>query len=49
MDLEGWGLPAWTYRDPDFFALEIARIFRPAWQIAGHESEPWTISARTSS
>jgi phenylpropionate dioxygenase-like ring-hydroxylating dioxygenase large terminal subunit len=39
MDLEGWGLPAWTYRDPDFFALEIARIFRPAWQIAGHESE----------
>ncbi|ANI79843.1 aromatic ring-hydroxylating oxygenase subunit alpha [Sphingobium sp. EP60837] len=39
MDLEGWGLPAWTYRDPDFFALEIARIFRPAWQIAGHESD----------
>jgi phenylpropionate dioxygenase-like ring-hydroxylating dioxygenase large terminal subunit len=39
MGLEGWSLPAWTYRDPDFFAIEIARIFRPSWQIAGHESD----------
>ena len=39
MDVEGWSLPAWTYRDPEFFALELARIFRPSWQIAGHESD----------
>jgi phenylpropionate dioxygenase-like ring-hydroxylating dioxygenase large terminal subunit len=39
MDLEGWSLPAWTYRDPEVFALEVARIFRPSWQIVGHESD----------
>lgn len=39
MALEGWSLPAWTYRDPEFFALEMERIFRPSWQIAGHESD----------
>jgi phenylpropionate dioxygenase-like ring-hydroxylating dioxygenase large terminal subunit len=39
MGLEGWSLPVWTYRDPDFFALETARIFRPSWQIVGHESD----------
>jgi phenylpropionate dioxygenase-like ring-hydroxylating dioxygenase large terminal subunit len=32
-------LPAWTYRDPDFFAAEVKRIFRPAWQIVCHESD----------
>ena len=35
----GWGLPAWTYRDAEFFAVEIERIFRPAWQIVAHESD----------
>lgn len=35
----GWSLPAWTYRDPDFFAAEVERIFRPAWQIVCHESD----------
>src|SRR3546814_3379557 len=27
--LAGWSLPAWTYRDPEFFALELDRVFRP--------------------
>ena len=35
----GWSLPAWTYSDPDFFAAEVKRIFRPAWQIVAHESD----------
>ncbi|BBD98264.1 aromatic ring-hydroxylating dioxygenase subunit alpha [Sphingobium amiense] len=35
----GWSLPAWTYGDPDFFAAEVERVFRPAWQIAAHESD----------
>lgn len=34
-----WGLPGWTYHDPDFFAAEMARIIRPSWQIACHESD----------
>lgn len=25
----GWSLPAWTYSDPEFFAAEVERIFRP--------------------
>jgi len=33
-----WGLPGWTYRDPDFFDAECARIFRRSWQIVAHES-----------
>lgn len=33
------GLPAWTYVDPDFFALERERLFRPTWQIVCHESD----------
>ena len=37
--LDGWSLPAWTYRDPEFFALEQERIFRPSWQIVCHESD----------
>ena len=37
--LEGWSLPAWTYRDPEFFALEQDRIFARAWQIVCHESD----------
>ncbi|MFZ2996688.1 aromatic ring-hydroxylating oxygenase subunit alpha [Sphingobium sp.] len=34
-----YSLPAWTYHDPEFFALEIQRIFRPAWQIVCHASD----------
>ena len=37
--LEGWSLPAWTYRDAEFFALESERIFRPSWQVVCHESD----------
>jgi len=37
--LEGWSLPAWTYSDPEFFALECERVFRPSWQIVCHESD----------
>jgi phenylpropionate dioxygenase-like ring-hydroxylating dioxygenase large terminal subunit len=32
-------LPAWTYSDPGFFALEKERVFAPAWQIVCHESD----------
>ena len=34
-----WSLPGWTYHDPDFFAAEQDRIFRPSWQIVCHVSE----------
>ena len=34
-----WSLPAWTYADADFHAAEIARVFRPSWQIVCHESD----------
>ncbi len=37
--LEGWSLPAWTYSDPEFFALEQERVFRPSWQIVCHQNE----------
>jgi carnitine monooxygenase subunit len=37
--LDGWSLPAWTYSDPAFYALEVERIFRPSWQIVCHESD----------
>jgi phenylpropionate dioxygenase-like ring-hydroxylating dioxygenase large terminal subunit len=36
---EGWSLPAWTYSDPEFFAAEIDRVFRPSWQVVCHESD----------
>lgn len=32
-------LPGWTYGDRDFFEAEIARIFRPSWQIVAHDSD----------
>jgi len=32
-------LPAWTYRDPDFFAAEQRTVFRPSWQIVCHLSD----------
>ena len=29
-------LPAWIYRDADFFAAEARAVFRPSWQIVCH-------------
>ena len=29
-------LPAWLYRDEEFFAHEAERVFRPSWQIVCH-------------
>jgi len=37
--LDGWSLPAWTYRDAEFYELEKARVFRPSWQVVCHESD----------
>lgn len=37
--LDDWGLPAWTYHDADFYAVERERIFRPSWQIVCHDSD----------
>lgn len=34
-----WSLPAWLYTDPEYFALETARVIRPSWQIVCHESD----------
>lgn len=30
------GLPAWVYSHPELTRLEVERILRPSWQIAGH-------------
>ncbi len=32
-------LPAWIYRDPEFFEAEKARVLRAAWQIVCHVSD----------
>ena len=32
-------LPAWVYNDPRLTQLEIERILKPSWQIAGHISQ----------
>lgn len=37
--LEGWSLPAWTYRDAEFFELEKERVFAPSWQVVCHVSD----------
>jgi phenylpropionate dioxygenase-like ring-hydroxylating dioxygenase large terminal subunit len=37
--LDGWSLPAWTYRDSEFFELEKERVFAPSWQVVCHESD----------
>ena len=37
--LDGWSLPAWTYSDPDFYAAEMERVFRPTWQIVCHDND----------
>jgi len=36
---EGFGLPAWTYSDPEFFAVEVERVIRTSWQVVCHESD----------
>ncbi len=35
----GWSLPAWIYRDPEYFQVEAARVLRPSWQIVCHVSD----------
>jgi carnitine monooxygenase subunit len=37
--LADYGLPGWIYHDPEYFAVEMARVIRPAWQIVCHISE----------
>jgi phenylpropionate dioxygenase-like ring-hydroxylating dioxygenase large terminal subunit len=36
---EGWGLPAWIYRDPEFHCVETERVMRPSWQVVCHLSD----------
>jgi len=38
-DDEALSLPAWIYRDPEFFELEQQAIFRRSWQILCHVSD----------
>ena len=38
-DQSGWSLPAWTYYDADFMAMERARVFMPAWHLVCHLSD----------
>ncbi|HPE33057.1 MAG TPA: Rieske 2Fe-2S domain-containing protein, partial [Parvularculaceae bacterium] len=38
-DEDAHSLPAWTYNDPDFMAIEKEKIFLPSWQVAGHISD----------
>lgn len=34
-----WGLPGWTYHDPDMFAAEMERVIRPSWQFVCHAAD----------
>lgn len=34
-----WSLPGWLYTDPEYFAVEMARVIRPSWQIVCHDSD----------
>jgi phenylpropionate dioxygenase-like ring-hydroxylating dioxygenase large terminal subunit len=34
-----WSLPAWIYSDPEYFAVEMARLMRPSWQVVCHLSD----------
>jgi len=36
---EGWSLPAWTYSDPEYFAVEMERVIRPSWQLVCHAND----------
>lgn len=37
--MDGWSLPAWAYRDAEFFAAEKERVFAPSWQVVCHVSD----------
>ncbi|HEU5137613.1 MAG TPA: aromatic ring-hydroxylating dioxygenase subunit alpha [Steroidobacteraceae bacterium] len=37
--VDDFSLPSWAYSDPEFFALERERVFRPSWQVICHVSE----------
>ncbi len=39
VDENSVSLPAWIYRDPEFFELEQERIFRTSWQLVCHLSD----------
>jgi len=39
VDLDDWSLPAWLYSDPEFFAVEMERLMRPAWQVVCHNND----------
>jgi carnitine monooxygenase subunit len=39
MNDEAVSLPAWIYRDPEFFELEKELVFRPSWQIVCHVND----------
>ncbi len=39
MDDDARSLPAWIYRDPEFFELERQAIFRSSWQLVCHLSD----------
>ena len=34
-----YGLPGWTYRDPEALEAERLRVFRPSWQLVCHLSD----------
>jgi phenylpropionate dioxygenase-like ring-hydroxylating dioxygenase large terminal subunit len=36
---EELSLPGWLYHDPEYFAVEMERLIRPAWQIVCHDSD----------
>jgi phenylpropionate dioxygenase-like ring-hydroxylating dioxygenase large terminal subunit len=36
---EGHSLPAWIYRDPEFFEREKTAIFRKSWQVVCHVND----------
>jgi carnitine monooxygenase subunit len=38
-DQSGWSLPAWTYYDAQFMALERRHVFMPAWHLVCHVSD----------
>ena len=39
VDEKGFGLPAWIYRDPEFFELEKQHIFRTSWHLVCHQND----------
>jgi len=39
VDDDASSLPAWIYRDPEFFEAERRAVFRPSWQLICHLSD----------